>query len=144
MERQRRTVIGAAAVVALVALSGCGGGSSSGAAVGTETSTHQIDEKSDGTTLAVHFGDTIVVTLHSTYWSFLPPTGNTMQPIGPPATGPGTSCSPVAGSGCGTVSMTYNVGRVGTGTLAAHRDSCGEALRCVGKSASWSVTVRSS
>jgi hypothetical protein len=63
-----------------------------------------------------------------------------LQPLGAPQ----TSASPCAvmGGGCGTVTQSYNAGHVGQTTLHAHRDSCGEALRCTAQRGDWSVTVR--
>lgn len=127
-------------------LTGCGGGNGTPAAGGgpTTQSTNaklSLDDKANGTTVHVQLGDIITVTLHSTYWSFQPTDGLALQPYGPPATAVGSACPRTMGTGCGTVTASYNVGHVGTATLKAHRDSCGEALRCVGTSADWSVTV---
>lgn len=136
-----------------LALAACSGGSSGGVALGAGQDTssaaavsggrHLLDEKDNGKRLDVQFGDTLVVTLHSTYWSFLPTDGLALQSMGDPATAPATNCAtpPIAGSGCGTVTGTFNVGHIGTSTLKAHRDSCGEALRCTGKDADWSITI---
>ena len=134
----------AAAVV--VTAAACGSSGSRAAAPGGDSvgggspGQVQLDEKANGTTVHVHFGDTVVVTLHSTYWSFLP-TGQSLalQLFAPVATAPAGNCRP--GVGCGTVTATYNVGHVGTTVLRAHRDSCGEALRCIGTQGDWSVTV---
>jgi uncharacterized protein YceK len=141
MTTRSRTAAVVFAALLLLAV-GCGSGSSTtGGGAGDKTTTHQLDEKSNAKTVSVHFGDTIVVTLHSTYWSFRPPTGNILQPVGPPSIGKGLNCPSIPGSGCGSVSMTYNVGKVGSGGIAAHRDSCGEAVRCVGTAADWAVRI---
>ena len=129
-------------LVGALVLTGCGGGaSSSGSPSSTTTSTHNLDESANGKHLAVHFGDTIVVTLHSTYWTFGVPGGFILQPITPPQIGKGVNCPKVPGSGCGTVTITYNVGKVGTGSIVAHRTSCGEALKCTAAQSTWSVTI---
>ena len=134
----RLSLLGVCALV--VAVSACGSGSSGGrTALNAAPTTHQLDERSNGSTLDVQLGDTVVVTLHSTYWTLaVPPT--VLQPLGAPHSSP--SPCPVAGSGCGTVTQSYNAGRVGRTELRAHRDSCGEALRCTAKQSEWSVTVR--
>ena len=135
-----------ASTLAVVGLSiaGCGSGGGNGSTnPSTQTSTVRLDEKANGKTLDLAFGDTIIVTLHSTYWSFAPPSGNILQPIGTPTVGKGLNCPNIPGSGCGTVSMTYNVGVVGSGGISAHRTSCGEALRCTGTQGDWSVTINS-
>jgi hypothetical protein len=129
-----------AAAVATVLAAGCAGGSSGGGAtVSGAPTTRQLDEHANGSTVDVQLGDTVVVVLHSTYWSFdTPPTS--LQPLGDPQ--PSPSHCPVAGSGCGTVTARYNASHVGQTTLHAHRDSCGEARRCTGSEGDWSVTVR--
>ena len=144
-----RLTIRVAAVVTIAATlasaAGCGSGSNSpgtNASDQAKNGTLTLDEKADGTTVHVHFGDTVVVTLHSTYWTFLPSGASlALQLSAPVATSAPSSCGQPMGSGCGSVTATYNVGHVGTTTLRAHRDTCGEALRCVGKQADWSVTV---
>ncbi len=125
------------------AVAGCAGTNGAGSNAGDQATngTLNLDEKANGTTVHVHLGDTIIVTLHNTYWSFLPTASLALQPFAPVATAAGNNCGHVIGTGCGTVTASYNVGHVGTGKLQAHRDSCGEALRCVGKDADWSVTV---
>ena len=147
----RRLLVAVAAM--LLAATACSGGSGDSSTTGSKDTSsatpvaggrHLLDEKDNGTKLDVQFGDTLVVTLHSTYWSFLPTDGLAIQSLGDPATAPATNCPPpmnVTGSGCGTVTGTFNVGHIGTSTLKAHRDSCGEALRCTGKDADWSVTI---
>ncbi len=59
-----------------------------------------------------------------------------------PTTASGASCPAFPGSGCGTVTATYTAGHTGTTELTAHRDTCGEALRCVGPQADWKITGR--
>jgi hypothetical protein len=134
-----------AACLAAVAAcgAGCGATNSAGSNAGDQATngTLTLDEKANGTTVHVHLGDTVIVTLHSTYWSFLPTASLALQPLAPVATAAGSNCPRVMGTGCGTVTASYNIGHVGTGQLHAHRDSCGEALRCIGKQADWSVTV---
>lgn len=131
-------------IAAAIGVAGCGSsGNSAGSNAGDQAKngTLNLDEKANGTTVHVHFGDTIIVTLHSTYWSFLPTGTLALQPFAPVVTAAGTGCGQPVGTGCGTVTATYNVGHVGTATLHAHRDTCGEVLRCLGKDADWSVTV---
>jgi hypothetical protein len=124
----------------LLAVTACGSGSSGGdTSVNSAPTTHQLDDRSNGSTVDVQLGDTIVVTLHNTYWTLAVPTA-ALQPLGAPQASP-SPCA-VAGSGCGSVTQSYNAGHVGRTTLHAHRDSCGEALRCSAQQSDWSVTVR--
>jgi hypothetical protein len=137
-----RTFASASALAGVLLVTGCGGHSSNGSPSSSNTSTHQLDESSNGKHLAVHFGDTIVVTLHSTYWTFGVPGGFILQPITPPQVGKGVNCPSVPGSGCGTVTITYNVGKVGSGSINARRTTCGEALKCTAAQSTWSVTIQ--
>jgi len=47
----------------------------------------------------------------------------------------------VPGGGCGTVTARYSAISGGTAQVAAHRDSCGEAMRCQGTNGDWRITV---
>lgn len=135
MTRRRWLVAAAAAVLVMT---GCANGSASDRSAATAPTPRLLDEHANGTTVDAQLGDTIVVTLHSTYWNVDSPT-RVLQPL---STIPSPGHCAVAGSGCGTVTVTYNAAQVGAVTLHAHRDSCGEAMRCTGKNADWSVTVR--
>jgi hypothetical protein len=133
-----RRLVATAAVLLVTAA--CGGSSSGGGqSLAGAPSTKTLDESANGSTVAVHLGDTVVVVLHSTYWAFTTP-ATTLQELGSPQSSP--SHCPVPGSGCGVVTAQYNASHVGQTTLHAHRDSCGEALRCTGSDGDWTVTVR--
>ena len=95
----------------------------------------------NGKAVGAQVGETITVVLHSTYWQFQPPSAPAVvAPQGSPAVAPDMhGCVP--GGGCGTVTMTYRAAGRGTSTVSAHRDSCGEAMRCTGSSGDWAVTV---
>jgi hypothetical protein len=138
----RLAIVAVALPAALVAC----GGSSSSAVVDTRDSgavTHQLTDNDDGSTVDAHVGDSLTVTLHNTYWQFQSPPGQVLQQRGQPAPSPGGSaCPDIPGTGCGTVVADYLVSASGTVTLAAHRESCGEAMRCTGSNGGWSVTVR--
>ena len=128
-----------ALAAAVLLVGGCANGSGGERSGATVSVRHQLDERSNGSTLDARVGDTVVVVLHSTYWNFDTPT-TVMQLIGTPEPSP-SHCT-VVGSGCGTVTATYKAGQVGTVSLHAHRDSCGEAIRCSASNGDWSVTVR--
>lgn len=133
------------AVVSQGLLVGCNGSGSS-AAVRTRDGgavQHQLTDKDNGATVAVHVGDGVTVTLHSTYWQLGSPEGDGQVLVQrtPPSPTASPSPCPVAGAGCGTVVADYLVGAAGTVRLTAHRDSCGEALRCTAGQGDWSVKV---
>ena len=131
--------LAAVAAIGVVSLAGCAGGPSAGTGNAVVTGPVQLDERANGTTVDVDLGQTVIVTLHSTYWRIEIPT-RALQPVGEPQTSP-SPCA-VTGGGCGTVTQNFNAAKVDTTTVHAHRDSCGEAIRCTGKNADWSVTVR--
>ena len=101
-----------------------------------------VSEQSTGTTQLLRVGQELRVELHSTYWVLAEPTDTrVLQPETPPTTATGVSCPAFPGSGCGTVIATYVARHDGTAVLAAHRTTCGEALRCTGSDGDWNVTV---
>lgn len=133
---RRGIVVLCAAMAATACASGSSGG---GAGLSSAAQTHRLDEHANASTVQVNVGDTVVVVLHNTYWTFAAPQ-TVLQPVGAPQ--PSPSHCPVVGSGCGTVTATYKASRAGQTTLHAHRDSCGEARRCTASESDWSVTVR--
>jgi hypothetical protein len=132
----------AASAAVLTACGGSSGGSTASTSV-HEPATINVGDTSNGKTVDAHVGDTVTVTLHSTYWSLAEPSGSALQQSSAPSSSAGGSgCPHIPGSGCGTVAATYRADAQGTATLTAHRDSCGEALRCAPGQADWKVTVR--
>src|SRR5436305_10411033 len=99
----RLAVLAVALPAALVACSG----SSSTAVVDTRDSggvAHQLTDTDNGSTVDVQVGDTVTVTLHSTYWQLQAPRGQVLRQRSEPVTSPGGSgCPTIAGTGCGTV-----------------------------------------
>jgi hypothetical protein len=147
------TGVGVAVVAVSVALglAGCAGSSAPADSVaagsgGTPSSAtpqaFTVDEHQNGSTLHAHVGDTVAVTLHSTYWQLAAPGGSALTVVASPSPGTGgRDCPNIAGSGCGAVTASYRVSADGTATLTAHRDSCGEALRCGPKDSDWTLTI---
>ena len=103
----------------------------------------KITEKDNGHVVRVHRGDHVVLRLHSTYWNVSPIGIDVLSPLidtGVPTRGElPPSCVP--GGGCGTVRFEYLAEHAGRVTLRAHRNSCGEAMRCTAGSGRFSVTV---
>ena len=141
----------AAVLIAAAGVAWLGGGCSSGGTNAHSTApsragrgeTVRVDEQANGTVVSLRAGGSLVVTLASTSWKHEPP-GDTavLHVVAPPTSATGASCPAFPGSGCGTVTATYTGGHAGTTQLAAHRDSCGEALRCTGTQGDWSIRVR--
>ncbi len=111
-------------------------------ACGQSLSEVKVDDSKNAQSVQVHVGDTVKVTLGSTYWTFdqssdplvLKELGDqvvTPDPIG--------SCLP--GMGCGVTTAWYKALSAGSATVSASRVSCGEARRCVGSQGAYRVTV---
>ena len=98
-----------------------------------------LDEHARLTGVTVRTGSTVVVQLHSTYWST--PTTSDPDVLVPGAGGssPAGSCPP--GGGCGVSSARFTAARPGTARVTAHRSSCGEAMRCLPGQRAYEVTV---
>jgi predicted secreted protein len=90
-------------------------------------------EADNGTTMALHRGDTLTVTLHSTYWTIQGSSRPTVLMSQGPATTQGEPPSSkrcVPGQGCGTVTESFTAAGDGTADVTASRTTCGEAMRC--------------
>ena len=102
---------------------------------------HKVDDTANGTTVRVHVGDTVRVTLHSTYWQMDAPSTSALKAsdstvaASPP--GPGN----VPGSGEGTVVTSYLIVHSGAAKITAQRTSCGEAMLCPPNMRSYVVTL---
>jgi hypothetical protein len=129
---------------AAAAATACGGSSGSTASTSVRSAqTIQVADNANGTTVTAHVGDTVSVTLHNTYWTLATPDGHVLVTATAPSSAPGGSgCPHIPGSGCGSVTATYRADTTGTTRLTAHRDSCGEAMRCGPGQGDWAVTVR--
>jgi hypothetical protein len=142
MRRARATVI--ASVAAAVLFAGCssgGGGSGSAVSSTRAAKTVTVDEHARGTRVTLVVGDNLVVVLHSTYWQLPAPQAGVLVTTSAPVAQPAPGCSRIPGIGCGTATATYAARRAGSTTITAHRDSCGEALRCTGTEGDWSIKV---
>jgi hypothetical protein len=100
-----------------------------------------LSEADNGRSLSVHPGDTVTIVLHSTYWSFLASSNPAaVQAQGAPVVVP-TLQGCVPGGGCGTVTAHYRAVADGQAALAAHRETCGEALACAPNQKDWRVVI---
>ena len=117
-------------VVLLTALvaAGCAG---SATTPGSAARTVHVGFADDGRTVHVHPGDLVEVRLHSTYWTFASPRGDTLHPR-KPIVHAAPIRKTVPGSGAGTVTAGFDARRRGRATIVAVRRLCGEVLRCVG------------
>ena len=148
-DRRLRGAVALAALVGAALLAGCGsdGGATGTSAPGSTRAAASgrvvaIDDAADGTTVTLPQRGRLAVTLHNTYWQLAAPADSKVLVVtSAPTARPEPTCRPIPGTGCGTVTAAYAAGSTGTTTLAAHRDTCGEALRCTPAQSDWSVTV---
>ena len=102
----------------------------------------QVGDNQNGGTITMHTGQTLIVTLGSTYWTIQGSSDSlVLAPVGAAITSP-ESCDAPPGSGCGTVSQEFRAARSGTAQVTASRVSCGEAMACVGPARQYQVTVQ--
>ncbi|MEU1597981.1 hypothetical protein ABZ468_35415 [Streptomyces sp. NPDC005708] len=136
------SVLRFAVCLALAATSACGADAAQPVTPTTPTPPHlRLDERANRTTVSATVGTSVVITLHSTYWSDL--TSRTPDVLAAAHTSrvtPAHTCAP--GAGCGTVELTLRAVRPGSADITARRISCGEARRCVGDEGRYSVTVK--
>ena len=119
---------------------GGGGGGGGGTATGSPPRLVTIGFAANGRTMTVHPYDTIRIKLQSTYWRFHPVTGGVLS-HGRIAAHPAHGPVVIRGMGSGTMIATFRVLKPGTAHITAARQSCGEAMRCVGGEGSFAVTV---
>ena len=109
---------------------------------GTPSSDIQAGDNQNGTSITMHPGQTLLVTLGSTYWTIQGSSNSlVLAPVGDAVTSP-ESCSAPPGSGCGTVSQEFRAVTSGASRVTASRVSCGEAMRCVGPAGQYELTVQ--
>ncbi|HEY7342848.1 MAG TPA: hypothetical protein VH591_18390 [Ktedonobacterales bacterium] len=109
---------------------------------GKPSSDIQAGDNQNGTSMTMRPGQTLMVTLGSTYWTIQGSSDSqVLESVGAAVTSP-QSCSAPPGSGCGTVSQEFRAVRAGTARVTASRVSCGEAMRCVGPAGQYQLTVQ--
>ncbi|GGU33266.1 hypothetical protein [Streptomyces violascens] len=99
-----------------------------------------LDEHAAGKVIKVRVGTRVLIRLRSTYWS-APTSSNpqTLAPVGNSGSTPTGTCEP--GAGCGIAAADFTARRTGTAQVLAHRNSCGEAMRCGPGQGNYAVTV---
>ncbi|HEV3053625.1 MAG TPA: hypothetical protein VGX45_03145 [Solirubrobacteraceae bacterium] len=110
-------------------------------ALSAASPTRKLSDTSLHQTVHVSKGTELVVTLHSTYWTFNAPGGRVLTALGSPQVSPAPIGMCVPGQGCGTVTERYRAVKDGTGTINASRTTCGEALLCAPSQRTYAVRV---
>ena len=109
--------------------------------VAASSGTVTLRDPPSGSHTTVRVGQTLTVSLSSTYWQF----GGSSRPAvlkdvgGQVVPAPRGTC--VAGGGCGTSSESFKANTPGTAEVTASRTSCGEAMRCTGDAGSFKLEV---
>jgi hypothetical protein len=111
---------------------------------GGVTANVRAGDDQNGRTISLQAGQTLLVTLSSTYWSFQGSSNpQVLAPVGTATASPvPKSTCPGPGSVCGTVAQVFHALAPGTAQVTATRVSCGEALRCTGDSGLYQLTVQ--
>ena len=108
-----------------------------------------LSEKNGSKTVIVKLGSKVELSLHSMYWQLAVPAKSSslmstgapiLKPIFPSPTAP-AGCR-IAGSGCGTQTWVFSATKVGLTHLVASRTTCGEAMKCTGANARFTMTVK--
>jgi hypothetical protein len=112
-----------------------------------------IHDADSGRMITVHAGQRLRIVLGSdqragsTYWTFGAVRGPQLAQVGQPRNagrppGAGASGCQIAGSGCGTVTLTVTAVRPGTAQIAASRTTCGEAIACPARKGHFAIQIR--
>lgn len=115
-----------------------------GAAPGGPPGSIRATDAQNGASITLHPGQTLIVTLSSTYWSFQGSSNpQALVSVGSPVVSPAPFYqNPVPGSGAGTVTAQFRAVGLGTAQVTASRVSCGEAMRCGDASGQYQLTVQ--
>lgn len=100
----------------------------------------EISDQADNSSLVLHPGQTVHLSLHNLYWNDPVSTTPGILSADGPASRTRSGQCPV-GSGCGSVSARFVAVRPGTTQLRAHRSSCGEAKPCGTDQGEFAVTI---
>ncbi len=133
----RWPAIAVAAVI--VPLAGCGSHTSSV----TNPQVIAVHDSANGTTVSARVGDTVVLTLSSSYWHVAGSSApRILRQYGPAALLPRPSdCPAIPGLGCVPIRVTFKALTDGTAIVKASRTICGEALRCGKQATHFTLTV---
>lgn len=127
---------GSLALAFACVLAACG---STGSPPGHEVT---AGDTQNGQSISVHVGDTIRITLSTTFWTIAGSSdASVIQEQGEQVVSPAPRGSCFPGMGCGTTSAVFKAMKAGSATVTATRLSCGEARRCVGAEGNYQLTV---
>ena len=135
-----------AGLVAAAFLASCGAATTGGGASPSPGSTPiaplTVARDSDsGKTVELRVGDRLEVKLDSTYWTIHESSNpSVLRRAGPAVISPQPhGCVP--GAGCGRAIASFDAVGRGSADVTASRNSCGEAMGCVGSAGSYRLSV---
>lgn len=128
-----RVAVGAAVVASAIMTAGCGTATGANHPV---PKVIVVRDNANGRTVSVRAGDTLELILASSYWNV---TGSSAPRVlrqdGATALLPRPStCPDIPGLGCAPERTDFKALTSGKAVITANRTSCGEAMRCVGRS----------
>lgn len=115
-----------------------------GAIPGGPPGSIRATDTQNGASITLHPGQTLTVTLSSTYWSFQGSSNaHALVSVGLPVVSPAPFYqNPMPGSGAGTVTAQFRAVGLGTAQVTASRVACGEAMECGSASGQYQLTVQ--
>ena len=103
--------------------------------------TRAFGDANRATLATVSVGSTFQVTLSTPNWTFNPVHSPFVKQVGTQTIlTPEGGCTP--GSPCGMTNATFQAVKPGQMRITATRITCGEAMRCVGADALWTMVIR--
>jgi hypothetical protein len=102
-----------------------------------------VHDNANGKTISARVGDTVELTLSSSYWNVAgSSTSRVLRQDGAATPLPRPSdCPPVPGLGCVPIRVKFTALTNGTALIKASRTTCGEALKCVKQATRFTLTV---
>jgi hypothetical protein len=102
-----------------------------------------VHDNANGKTIFARVGDTVELTLSSSYWDVAgSSTPRVLRQDGSAALLPRPSdCPPMPGLGCVPIRVKFTALTNGTAHITASRTTCGEALKCVKQATRFTLTV---
>jgi PBP1b-binding outer membrane lipoprotein LpoB len=154
MNRQDTSFTRRIGTVALIAvgvwlIAGCSSTTSNTGAEQITTATNQpsrspqptaLTERANNTTVRVHTGQIVQLTLRSLYWADPVSTSTGVLALDDAVSRTPDHRGPI-GSGSGTVVARFRASGPGTARIQTHRSSCGEAMGCRPGQSDFSVTI---
>jgi hypothetical protein len=132
-----------AAAAAALLMAGCGSAAARSPRPRPPGAVTSARDNANGTTVRLHVGDRLKLTLSSSYWNVhASPVPAVLRQDGPARLLPRPStCPDIPGIGCTPVQTLFTALARGTAVITATRTTCGEALACAADQRRFTITV---